>query len=677
MRILVFAVLAALTVSAYGATYYVSGTGSDAHDGLSETTAFATIQTAENLTLPGDTVYIMNGTYTTCNGCDLVDITRSGTPDAWITYTAYPGHKPLLSLGTGWNTINVHGGAAYIVISGLTIEGNLANVTQAYCTTDSQLPTPDPACNGNGITVDGRQDGANKPHHILIENNEVYNTLGGGIGTAEADYITVQDNYVHETAWYSRYGSSGISLWESWNYDNGPMPHSIVQRNRLFNNRSVIPYQNTGKPTDGEGIIIDTSRNNQSGSDPIGPYEGGFLVQNNLSVNNGGAGIECFQSDNITFLNNTMYGNGLVVMYADILVNQSGNVNVWNNVVYSVQPGIAVNAIDTPDLQFDYNIYWNGPVQATQGPHDLVVDPLFYAPGADPATSDFHILEGSPAQGSGNLAVAPPDDLDGLARPRQPGVVNRGAYESVISDSVSFPAAGLVNAASYAAGRSPSVAPGELVTIFGAGFGTSPIALAAYQSDGYLPVEVGSTRVYFDGVAAPMIYSYDGQVSAVAPYEISQLTQVQVEYQGLRSRPVAIPVSASVPGIYCYSGGTGQAVAVNTDVGGSQSFNQEQPASSGSYLTFFITGEGLTSTPWADGMLPTGPSFPAPAGAVAVTIGGVVSNCSANFIGLVYAGVTQVNACVPADAPSGDAVPLQISIGGVPSQAGVTVRIAN
>jgi uncharacterized protein (TIGR03437 family) len=347
-------------------------------------------------------------------------------------------------------------------------------------------------------------------------------------------------------------------------------------------------------------------------------------------------------------------------------------VNVWNNVVYSVQPGIAVNVFSTPNLQFDYNIYWNGPVEATQGPHDLVVDPQFNAPGTDP-TSDFHVLEGSPAQGSGNLTVAPPDDLDGLSRPQQPGVVTRGAYESVIGNSVSFPAAGLVNAASYASG----VAPGELVAVFGTGFGVSPIAVATYQTDGYLPVEVGSTRVYFDGVAAPMIYSYDGQVSAVAPYEISEATEVQVEYQGVRSQPVAIPVSASLPGIYCYSGGTGQAVAINIDSGGAGSFNQDQPAASGTYISFFITGEGLLSVPWADGMLPTGPSFPSPAGAVSVTFGGVVSNCSYNFVGLVYAGVTQVNACVPAGAPAGDAVPLQVSVGGVPSQPGVTVRIAN
>jgi uncharacterized protein (TIGR03437 family) len=44
---------------------------------------------------------------------------------------------------------------------------------------------------------------------------------------------------------------------------------------------------------------------------------------------------------------------------------------------------------------------------------------------------------------------------------------------------------------------------------------------------------------------------------------------------------------------------------------------------------------------------------------------------------MIYAGVTQVNACVPAGAPTGDAVPLQVTVGGVAVQPGVTVRIGN
>jgi uncharacterized protein (TIGR03437 family) len=666
--------LAAFTLSAHAATYYVSAAGSDSNSGLSENAPFQTIQAAANKTHPGDVVYVMNGSYAGCTGCTLLDITRSGTAQAWIAYRAYPGHQPILSSLASWNAIEIHGGASYIEISGFHLQGNLLNVTLAQCTAEAirALPNPDPACNGNGIDIDGRQDGANKPHHILIANNDIYDFPGGGIGTEEADYITVQDNFVHENAWYSQYGNSGISIFESWNYDNGPAPHTIVRRNRVFDNRSLTPWQETGKPTDGDGIIIDTSRNNQPGSDNIGAYTGGFLVENNLSVNNGGAGLLAFDSDNVTFLNNTVYGNGLVVTYADIFVNQSGSVNVWNNVVESAASGTAVDVYGSTNVQFDYNLYWNGPVNNPAGPHDLTADPQFNAPGTNPSTSDFHLLESSPAARTGNLAVAPVDDLEGLSRPQQPGTVNRGAYESAISGTVALTMAGVLNGGSFAGG---GVAPGELVTIFGAGFGASPIAVAAYGSDGYLPVQAGNTRVYFDNVAAPMIYSLTGQLSAVAPYEISGTTQVQVESAGLRSQPVTIPVQASAPGIYCYNGGSGQAVAINTAAGAMAVFNKDSPAAPGSYLTFFITGEGQTAMPWADGLLPLAPVFPIPAAPVKVMIGGIPSDCSGNWAGLIYAGVTQVNACVPQGAPTGDAVPLEVSVAGVSAQTGVTIAI--
>ena len=119
-------------------------------------------------------------------------------------------------------------------------------------------------------------------------------------------------------------------------------------------------------------------------------------------------------------MNNTVYGNGLIVQYGDIFVNQSGTVNVWNNAVQSAATGTAVNVYGSTAVQFDYNIYWIGAVDTTAGPHDLIANPQFNVPGADPSTSDFHLVQGSPAAWSGNLAVAPPDDLEGLSRPSSP-----------------------------------------------------------------------------------------------------------------------------------------------------------------------------------------------------------------------------------------------------------------
>lgn len=57
--------------------------------------------------------------------------------------------------------------------------------------------------------------------------------------------------------------------------------------------------------------------------------------------------------------------------------------------------------------------------------------------------------------------------------------------------------------------------------------------------DGRVTDEVSDTRVWFDGIAAPINYAVKGQVGAVVPYEIAgrKTTSVVVEYKGVRSAP--------------------------------------------------------------------------------------------------------------------------------------------
>jgi uncharacterized protein (TIGR03437 family) len=61
---------------------------------------------------------------------------------------------------------------------------------------------------------------------------------------------------------------------------------------------------------------------------------------------------------------------------------------------------------------------------------------------------------------------------------------------------------------------------------------------------------------------------------------------------------------------------------------------------------------------------------------VTATIGGVTANVvyAGSAAGLV-SGVMQVNLVIPATAPTGSNVPIVVSVGGTPSQAGVTVAV--
>ena len=75
-------------------------------------------------------------------------------------------------------------------------------------------------------------------------------------------------------------------------------------------------------------------------------------------------------------------------------------------------------------------------------------------------------------------------------------------------------AGGVRSAASFVGGP---IAPGEIVTIFG--FDLGPAAPAALVlDDRKIAASPGATRVLFDGVGAPLLYSQSGQVNAVVPY---------------------------------------------------------------------------------------------------------------------------------------------------------------
>jgi uncharacterized protein (TIGR03437 family) len=235
-------------------------------------------------------------------------------------------------------------------------------------------------------------------------------------------------------------------------------------------------------------------------------------------------------------------------------------------------------------------------------------------------------------------------------------------------DQVSIPAAGIVNAASFQPGP---VAPGQAVTIFGGGHGYEEIQIAARGENNALPVLVGETRVFFDDVAAPMIYSARQQVSALVPEGVSGLTKVKVEFLGQVSNEVTLPVAAARPGIFTSASGIGQAVVLNNDAAGS--FNSaDSPASRGSVVSFFLTGEGKTTPEIGAGLFPEAP-FPRPTQAAQVFFGGVQG--VVEFIGRIFPGVVQVNARIPGNAETGNQVSLVARIGGFNSQAGVTIAI--
>ncbi len=287
-------------------TYYVSSAiGHDNNAGTSATAPLASLQAAANLVKPGDTVEVMNGTYTGWPGGDVLHITTSGTASAPITFEAAPGQTPVIDSAGAWNGIKIQ--ASYINVKGFTVVGGAANYTldqalAGYGTGNANL-------DGNGIYI-GPSSSVPLPNHITIENNTVYNEPGGGIGSEGADYLQILNNVVHDNAHWSAWGTSGITVNTSKNLDTNPGPHMIISGNTSYNNAELVPEYRAGKITDGEGIIVDTN----SG------YTGGFLVK----------------KDNATITGNTVYGNNTNnnngAATDGIFIYQSNNNSVTNNI---------------------------------------------------------------------------------------------------------------------------------------------------------------------------------------------------------------------------------------------------------------------------------------------------------------------------------------------------------
>lgn len=231
---------------------------------------------------------------------------------------------------------------------------------------------------------------------------------------------------------------------------------------------------------------------------------------------------------------------------------------------------------------------------------------------------------------------------------------------------------GIVNGASFAGG---AVAPGEIVTIFGARMGPATLAPFIPDASGRVPGALAGTRVLFGGQPAPLLYVSAGQIGAIVPYNAAgrSAVDVVVDANGVRSAAVQVPLAATAPGLFTAdASGKGQAAALNQD---GRLNGASAPVKTGDVIVLYGTGEGQTLPLGQDGA-PAGADLPRPVLPVKVTIGGQegVILYAGGAPGLV-AGLVQINVRVPAGIPAGNAVPVVLQVGEAASAAGVTVAV--
>lgn len=251
-------------------------------------------------------------------------------------------------------------------------------------------------------------------------------------------------------------------------------------------------------------------------------------------------------------------------------------------------------------------------------------------------------------------------------------------------------AGGVVNVGNYS---SQGVAPGSIVGIFGSNLA------AATQIGDTIPLSntLGSvTSVTFNGVPAGLYFVGSQQINAQLPFESlpagSDTATVNVVVTTSTGASVSQPVTVlpAVPGIFTVNeSGVGPAIATDNDdnaiaaPAGSIPGLTTHPISisSGHALIIWCTGLGAVTPAIADGANSFNPdgTFTLRQSVLtpAVTVGGVpVQTVYSSVLSPQYVSEYQVGVGLAPNTPTGNAVPVQITINGITTSGQVTIAVA-
>ena len=270
--------------TAWGATYYVSPSGSDGNAG-SEGQPFRTVARGLQSLASGDTLYLRGGNYG-----EEINPTVGGIPNgggSWATATTiagYPGETAQigrLNLGDG-------GGFAWMRFTNLT------------------LPSVFLAGDTHHIRVDG-SDIAYSPNHGIA---------GGG------GFHEFVSNKIHDAYYYGTYWAGHDTLFENNDfYNNGGyavhlyntgatnVSENVIRNNRITGNGLRHNDQHSG------GVILSHGTNNQAYNNLIDGNFAGVQVDYDC--------VECQVHDN-TISNNLTYS---------IQVGRAVNTHIWGNTI--------------------------------------------------------------------------------------------------------------------------------------------------------------------------------------------------------------------------------------------------------------------------------------------------------------------------------------------------------
>jgi uncharacterized protein (TIGR03437 family) len=209
---------------------------------------------------------------------------------------------------------------------------------------------------------------------------------------------------------------------------------------------------------------------------------------------------------------------------------------------------------------------------------------------------------------------------------------------------------GVVNAASFTP-FTTGLAPGELITIFGANFSSTTTV------DTTFPTSIGTgsdaVTVTINGRLSPIYVVSPTQISAIVPYQVvGSVAEIQVSRGTVKSNRVTSFINRTAPGVFAVPPtGLGYAAALHPDY---SLVTPQNPAQVGETIAVYLTGLGLVSPSIPNGA--AGPVNPLSKATedLRVSIGN--RNATIEYAGLapLLRGLYQLNVTIPPGTGAGD-----------------------
>jgi parallel beta-helix repeat protein len=391
-------------------TYFVSNSGDDSNDGLTQNTALETLQYAADIVTAGDSVLVENGTYI---GFALWNGGNSSEPIVFKTL----GNNVLINEPSStMDGINIEN-ADYVVIDGFIVN--------------------DQPRNGIRLAL---------ANHCIVRNNSCDNNYERGIFTAFTDDILIENNICTN------------SIDEHGIYVSNSSDRPIIRYNECFGNNNIGIHMNGDLSAGGDGIISDAQvygnilhdNNLAAGLNMDGVDNP--LIFNNLIYNNHNAqGIALFQQDGAIPTRGAKIFNNTIIVPDDgrwgILVNTGSNfgTEIFNNIIINLHSWRGCISVESTDqFNSDYNIVNDKLSNQGDGStmsfsewqalgldqHSMIANSLWTI-FLDPFQDDFHLLdENAQAVDSGMTIPSIDVDIEGNSRPSG-SAYDIGAYEYV------------------------------------------------------------------------------------------------------------------------------------------------------------------------------------------------------------------------------------------------------